>query len=403
MTEIHSCWLSGHSLLRAAVLSSVLIGVSARGYSQSSDVCVKVVLNLAEAAELLRIEEASLAELAALRQVPGRRIGNDWRFNCASLLAWVDGAESLPDERAASGPGTSSSLTGSDLAGVTGAGALQAEDGTQEIDTIGEAPEERTAEDIFLRGQRVLLAPGQAVLDFGAFFSELNSAPLASIDGQTVLTTIEQETFLTSIQARVGFRNETELFVATSYFSQDAEAFFGNEKIANASESDLGAVGLGLRRTLKREGTGSPNIIGSLATRIPTDDGPYALSGSLAFVKSVDPVVLFSSIAYTHVFDQEESDILGLQPSDRVDVAAGYALALNDTLALSMSLSGTFTASERLGNFSLRQRDSYAVRFGMTSRIARGVYIEPSVSFTLGGPDDGFAFALTVPYTLGRR
>ena len=46
----------------------------------------------------------------------------------------------------------------------------QAQDKPQDK-PIGEAPDERDAEDIFLRSQRVLLAPGQVVLDFGQFYS----------------------------------------------------------------------------------------------------------------------------------------------------------------------------------------------------------------------------------------
>jgi hypothetical protein len=67
-----------------------------------------------------------------------------------------------------------------------------------------------------------------------------------------------------------------------------------------------------------------------------------------------------------------------------------------------MSISGAFTAATRSGGNELRQQESYSLRFGLTSWLVGGIYIEPSVSFNLGGPDDSFAFGLTVPYTLGR-
>jgi hypothetical protein len=223
------------------------------------------------------------------------------------------------------------------------------------------------------------------------------------IDDATVQTTLEQETSSTLLNARIGFRNETEIFVGASYFNQDSETFFANQKIASAGISDFGGVAFGVRHAFRREGPGRADVIGTLGTRIPTDDGPYALSGGLAFVKSLDPVVLFANMSYTHVFTEDYSDVMRLEPEDRADLAFGYALALNDTLALSMAISGTFTASERFDDVVLRQRDSYALRLGLTSWLARGVYIEPSVSFSLGGPNDGFAFGVTVPYTLGRR
>jgi excisionase family DNA binding protein len=49
------------------------------------------VLTLEGAAELLQIEPAQAAELAAAGELPGRRIGEDWRFSRSALLAWLAG------------------------------------------------------------------------------------------------------------------------------------------------------------------------------------------------------------------------------------------------------------------------------------------------------------------------
>jgi len=47
------------------------------------------VLTAGEAAALLRVEERQLAEAAAHGDVPGRRIGAEWRFSREALLAWL--------------------------------------------------------------------------------------------------------------------------------------------------------------------------------------------------------------------------------------------------------------------------------------------------------------------------
>jgi excisionase family DNA binding protein len=47
------------------------------------------VLTLDEAAELLRIDPDQLAQLADSGEVPGRKLGEDWRFTRASLLNWL--------------------------------------------------------------------------------------------------------------------------------------------------------------------------------------------------------------------------------------------------------------------------------------------------------------------------
>lgn len=385
----------------SARMLAALIGVISVNCAHAGDDsrCDTAVLTLLEAAALLQVDTEELQQLAERAEIPSRRVGTHWRFNCESLLMWLNGDWTEIQAFGSTVP-TAAGLPVSpdELARVIAAGPA----GT-EATPIGEAPQERTAEDILLRDQRVLLDGGQVVLDFGQFYTERNGLSLASVDASAVLASVEQETFLSLLQARFGLNRDSELFVGTTYFRQDTGAFFDNEKIASSRTSDFGSVNLGWRRTLKREGPGRPGIIGTLSASIPTGDTSSAISGSLAFVKSIDPAVLFASVNYTHTFSQDFANIALLEPEDRVDVGIGYALALNDTLAISLSLSGNFTAATQFANSSLRQQDSYGLRFGLTSWLASGVYIEPSVTFNIGGPYDGLIFGLTVPYTLGRR
>lgn len=50
---------------------------------------VNDVLTLGEAAALLRVEERALAAAAGTGEVPGRRIGEEWRFSRPALLDWL--------------------------------------------------------------------------------------------------------------------------------------------------------------------------------------------------------------------------------------------------------------------------------------------------------------------------
>ena len=88
-----------------------------------------------------------------------------------------------------------------------------------------------------------------------------------------------------------------------------------------------------------------------------------------------------------------------LQPEDRLDVTLGYAYALNDTLTLSTSVSGLFSFETEFDNATLRAQELFSMQFGLTSWLAKGLYIEPTVSFGLNGPGDSFALGVTVPYT----
>ena len=47
------------------------------------------VLTLSEAAALLRVEEAPLADSAARGEIPARKIGKEWRFSKTALVQWL--------------------------------------------------------------------------------------------------------------------------------------------------------------------------------------------------------------------------------------------------------------------------------------------------------------------------
>jgi excisionase family DNA binding protein len=47
------------------------------------------VLTLEQAAALLQIDLAEVAALAEAGELPGRRLGGDWRFPRAALLEWL--------------------------------------------------------------------------------------------------------------------------------------------------------------------------------------------------------------------------------------------------------------------------------------------------------------------------
>ena len=49
------------------------------------------VLDLAEAARLLRVAEDEMERLAESGEIPGRRIGGEWRFSREALLHWLRG------------------------------------------------------------------------------------------------------------------------------------------------------------------------------------------------------------------------------------------------------------------------------------------------------------------------
>jgi excisionase family DNA binding protein len=50
------------------------------------------VLDVAQAAELLQVAGSAVLELAESGELPGRKVGGEWRFARAAVLAWLGGA-----------------------------------------------------------------------------------------------------------------------------------------------------------------------------------------------------------------------------------------------------------------------------------------------------------------------
>ena len=51
------------------------------------------VLTAEEAAELLRTDVATVSAMAENGTLPGRKVGDDWRFARAAVLRWLEGDE----------------------------------------------------------------------------------------------------------------------------------------------------------------------------------------------------------------------------------------------------------------------------------------------------------------------
>ena len=264
---------------------------------------------------------------------------------------------------------------------------------------IGEAPEERDAEDIFLRDQRLLLCGRHCVVDVGQFFSRSDDLQLAVAGNAVQLATREQTLLATVLAARLGIGRETEIFAATAFYRQTDRVFAGEADLATASRNEIGDVGVGIRHTFLREAAGRPDIIGTFDAVIPTSDTtPYAIGGGVVLVKSIDPVVLFAGTAYHRSLRRTRDDGTQLPSADGATVSLGYGLALNDTLAISTAASGTFMSTRRLASLLPRRSETFSLRFALTSALARGLYIEPSVSMGLSGPGRSFTMGVTVPY-----
>jgi excisionase family DNA binding protein len=407
--------LCGRSVLQCAPVTLLLLGVFLGVPATADARSESPVLTLEEAAELLRLTPDELEEAIARGEVPGRRIGGEWRLARAALLDWLAGAEPPPP------------LTQDDLAGITetDSDATSAADADEPIDAgtgdgaddpadaptraaedatpIGEAPKLPTAEEVFLRSESVLLAPGEFTIEPGFFYFERQEDVLVFSEGMAIgLAELDEQAFTFDLRTRVGIFDETEFLAGIAFSKAESEVEFGGTTIDDFSRSEFGDLRLGVRRTLLHEGVGYPDVVLTVGGRIPVEEGSYGVGTGLALVKSIDPAVLFANVEYRHTFSRDFDDVTRLQPEDRVDFGLGFAYSLNDSITLSTQVGGVITGETDFDDATLPQRELFFLELGLTARLARSLYVEPTVSFGLNGDDNRVVLGVTAPFTFGR-
>ena len=396
--------------------------VTATFASTGNEMNSSEVLTLAEAAKLLRITPQEMKAMVLDNHFPGRQIGSHWRFSRSALVAWLAG-DSVIQKTAQQQSKYSLSafarqpsrlLSEQALAEITATGVGSPDNSDDDVlntpdttaATMGEKPDLKTADEVFLRDQAILLKPGQITLELGLAYSKSDQQAVVTaladpdIGSVEALTDSEQSFFTTSVNARYGLFNNFQLFSNIALINRSSRQLFGGQEISRNSDTEFSNVTAGFRYAALQEGDGYPSVILSLDGGFPVNDSPYSIGGSMALTKSIDPAVLFANVGYRHHLNGSVNDLSRIQTDNQFDWSFGFAYALNDTLTLSTSFSGIFTSEKKLNDIiTLPSRERYRLRFGLTSYLAKGLYVEPFVSFAVNGSATNALFGLSLPYT----
>jgi excisionase family DNA binding protein len=151
------------------ILAAILIAVSIPGFSANAERPKPVdVLTAEEAAEMLRVEPVDLLRMAEAAEIPARKLGKQWRFNRTAVMAWLAGKDPVGatvlaqethsvviDEQ-----NLAPQLNAAEMSKTVARGVEAQQSGVgSSPDTIGEKPQSKTAEEVFLRDQAILLNP----------------------------------------------------------------------------------------------------------------------------------------------------------------------------------------------------------------------------------------------------
>ncbi len=406
----------------------------------------KPVITLEEVAILLQVKPKIVAQLARQHKIPAQLVGGYWRFNRQAVMEWLRGephseqAKNVAKhERESTLPHASKkmsphipkpsskilsrpSISQLELPKIAGRGSKPSASGdNQKTEAIGERPELTTADEMFLRQQQVLLKPKQLTLEVGLFYTKAEQDGLLVIPrgdlgffSQITSTQTDQDVFTAVYTGRYGLGDNLQLSASIPLIHRITDSTststlvplgIPQNQTSSTSLTEFGSLDVGLRYTLVREGFGYPDVIVNLDAIIPTRHSSYGLATGVALIKRFDPGAVFANFNYQRTFSRELLDTTRLQPENTFTTAFGYALSMNDTLAISNSVTGVFTTRTTFDNPllpSLTAQELISMRFALTALITEKLYAEPSVSFALNGPSNvtmgvNFPYTFTIP------
>ncbi len=369
------------------IISLILMVIAGASYAQTTE---PEVLTLSEAAIFLRVEPAILKDLAGQNMLPGRLIGNEWRFSKAALLSWLSGQEIKKQAVLSASEMSRIAGRGIDPAGIGDNPGLKVDN--KEPEAIGIKPDSVKAEDVFLRNEKVLLRTKEFSIELGLLYSYS--------DHQDILSSSERDSFTTNFGVRYGLADNLQLFASIPYAYQ-TETITAFEERNKERKSHLGNITLGLSRSVLQEGVGKPEVLLSLEGQIPTGDNSYGLGISAAFVKSLDPAALFANVGYQYNLKQSNQGLALSAPKSMIFASLGYAYALNDTLTVGTSVSGIFPLGTTSDNSLAQAKKQFGLQFGLTALLTKDLYIDPSVTFGLNRTASDVTFGASIVYTMG--
>jgi hypothetical protein len=327
----------------------------------------------------LRVTPEVVLALAESQRIPARRVGDAWRFWRVALLEWLEGDQ------------VAGSLT-------QPAPAKRPQAGSSTPPTVGEQPSTPTSGEIALRDQRVLLKRGAVTADFGASYGRIE---------HTLYPVVRAEERAVGVSGtlRYGLLDDLQLVARvpavwrrTTTFSDATIAGTSSPRIHRerlAGDASISLLGVALRETV-----GLPTVVWSLDGVVPTGTGDRGVGGGLVLSKSYDPAVLFAGLTYLHGLSVNPSDSRRSLAKHNHGFQVGYTYAVNESLALSTALLGTYRNTRSPDGVAIpAPRESYALQLGTTWLLARGLFMEPAAAIRLGGDSPGLTVSLSSSYS----
>ncbi len=269
---------------------------------------------------------------------------------------------------------------------------------------IGEAPKEDKSHDLsrlFLRDSEVVLNPKELQLSIGFDYNtneSLQSFRKNRSRGASVPLGISY-----------GLTKKLEVNVSVPLVYTEIE-IISPTTVNDESKSGLGDLSLGFSYKIKQESKSAPSVTVSLGVSTPTGktakpsdsnslstgSGFWGISSGISLAKSIDPAVVFFNVGYQHTFEEKQSGDV-VQPGDSLNYGFGAGLSVNNSIAFSARISGSFQKETRVDKNQLQGTSSEPISLigSVSYKLSNRTRLETTLSMGLSedANDVGMGFS----------
>jgi hypothetical protein len=218
-----------------------------------------------------------------------------------------------------------------------------------------------------------------------------------------------------AITARVGMPWRSQLQVTAPYDWKREASALGDGTVVTHTGADVGDVQVELSHQFVVESGWRPDVIGAIAWRFPTGSDPYRVSAAavatglgtneaiarVTVLKTIDPLVVFSTVAYGANLPYKEQ-FGTVHAGDSIDWQLGGLLAVSPDTSLSFGLDQQFRFDTRVNGGAIAGSNGVAAvgQFGLDQVLSSRVALDLSLGIGLTRDAPSYSFMVSLPIRL---
>ena len=213
-----------------------------------------------------------------------------------------------------------------------------------------------------------------------------------------------------AVRLGLPWRSQIEVRLPFDWKRQDS-ALGDGTNVFN-SEKDIGDVEVELSHQFLVEKGWRPDLVGALSWRFPTGQDPYrvpvanlasgggvnSFTGRLTALKSFDPLVVFSTLAYSGSLSYPES-FGSVQPGNVLDWQMGAILAVNPGTSFSFAFVQDFKGHTRVAGVPIAGSDGVAAiaQVGLDQVLSARALLDVTLGFGVTRDAPDYEVMVSVP------